>query len=77
MLRQDKRRVDMICVMIPILLTISRQEVSNFYISGSTEHRKVLKTRKGYIVRYPTRILGEKIVAMFFQTRHATSLVIS
>ena len=30
-----------------MLLTISRQEVLTFHISGSTKHKKVLKTGKG------------------------------
>ena len=32
---------------VTILLTISQQEVLTFHISGSTKHKKVLKTGKG------------------------------
>ena len=44
---QDTRLVDLCDNNRPILLTISRQEVLNFNISGSTKHKKVLKIGKG------------------------------
>ena len=68
---------------VTILLTISRQEVLNFHISGFIRRKKALKMGKFslfklllemklFVTRQTRRVFCERITSLSFLQRHAT-----